>query len=253
MNTLITFEDHGQDFLTWELDENKKVVDCQPFQASTWCKSQVVNEQLAVGEYVIIETKHTASGYLTIKYPIEKIETDIQGPKHRFNRRAATAILLIALFFGKAQNCRDNPPQVNISTSCHSVCAPGTYKLDTSFCGWFVMHATGAQAYSWNVQGTLTVVSPTILYTPGLVGITNYTLTGSVTYPNGLTCTNTAVISITAVACAHSDTPVGINEIPPVQLKPVYTDLLGNQIEPRNNEIMIERVGTRRRKVLIQR
>lgn len=34
--TTVHFEDHGQDFLEWDVDENGTVTDCRPFQASTW-------------------------------------------------------------------------------------------------------------------------------------------------------------------------------------------------------------------------
>lgn len=35
-NTIIRFEDHGQDFLTWEVNEIGVVVDSKPFQAALW-------------------------------------------------------------------------------------------------------------------------------------------------------------------------------------------------------------------------
>lgn len=32
----IHFEDHGQDFLWWDIDEEGCVIDCGPFQADVW-------------------------------------------------------------------------------------------------------------------------------------------------------------------------------------------------------------------------
>lgn len=75
MNTKIEFEDHGQDFLTWEIDQSGKIVDSKPFQAGIWCKYHVayVNE-LKVGGFVDIYKKDDDEGTIMIKYPIASIE-----------------------------------------------------------------------------------------------------------------------------------------------------------------------------------
>lgn len=39
----ISFEDHGQDFLQWDLDASGKVVESRPGQAWLWCKKTVTN------------------------------------------------------------------------------------------------------------------------------------------------------------------------------------------------------------------
>src|SRR5690606_19801034 len=39
----ITFEDKGQDFLTWVINSDGSVVDCRPFQFSIWPKVIVTN------------------------------------------------------------------------------------------------------------------------------------------------------------------------------------------------------------------
>ncbi len=44
----ITFEDRGQDFLEWDIDENGVVVDVRPFQAGIW-KGKLVSN-VKVGE-----------------------------------------------------------------------------------------------------------------------------------------------------------------------------------------------------------
>lgn len=74
MYTKITFEDHGQDFLEWMIDDKGKVVDCQPFQASIWTKCYVMNtHKLRVGGPVVIFA--ITGDLLTMNYPVEKLET----------------------------------------------------------------------------------------------------------------------------------------------------------------------------------
>lgn len=72
MNKLIEFEDKGQDFLTWEINEDLNVIDCWPFQSSIWegCKVHAIPSP---GEFVTIETKGSATGPMTIKYKVEKV------------------------------------------------------------------------------------------------------------------------------------------------------------------------------------
>lgn len=76
MITIITFEDHGQDFLTWHIDEDGRIVDCKPFQFSVWSKWTVTNKGFEVGGFVQCKK---ASERLTIKYPIENIQLDNTG------------------------------------------------------------------------------------------------------------------------------------------------------------------------------
>jgi hypothetical protein len=75
MITTITFEDHGQDFLEWDIDENGKVIDCRPFQFSVWSKVTVTNKEFKVGGRV----KYTGMGLSgRINYPIAEIALDNQ-------------------------------------------------------------------------------------------------------------------------------------------------------------------------------
>lgn len=73
----ITFEDHGQDFLTWQLDNNGIVVESQPFQAAQWCGVQVdVPRALQAGD--IVSFRRPEDGRTrTIRYPIAKIEAGL--------------------------------------------------------------------------------------------------------------------------------------------------------------------------------
>ena len=72
MGRKINFEDRGQDFLWWVIDENYEVTDCGPFQASVWVGSQIERETLAVGEQPCFETN--TGQYLQLKYKVESIE-----------------------------------------------------------------------------------------------------------------------------------------------------------------------------------
>jgi hypothetical protein len=73
----ITFEDHGQDFLTWQLDNNGIVVDCEPFQATFWCGMEVVEfAALKVGDCVRYR-RHGDAVWSDIRYPIAAIEPDL--------------------------------------------------------------------------------------------------------------------------------------------------------------------------------
>lgn len=70
----IHFEDHGQDFLEWTLDEEGFVIDCTPAQGSFWCMSGVNDhENLKVGDHVTIINERW-DDELTINYPIERIQ-----------------------------------------------------------------------------------------------------------------------------------------------------------------------------------
>lgn len=74
--TKITFEDHGQDFLTWTIDKRGIIIDCQPFQFSIWKKWIVINSDFKVGGFVEIKKGFFGDKIetMTIKYPIQKIE-----------------------------------------------------------------------------------------------------------------------------------------------------------------------------------
>lgn len=169
------------------------------------------------------------------------------------------AFVILALLFSSclpapAQNC-----PVNISTPCHSLCVPGTFKVDTSFCGWFVMSGNGAQSYTWTGSNGANLVSPTFSVYPGNPGVITYTLTGSSTSSiTGETCYGQAVISITNVICPNGVPQyVGVEEwaSTPLSLTPVYFDVYGqpvSSLEEHKGQVLIEVVGKRRRKVVFE-
>jgi hypothetical protein len=64
---VITFEDQGQDFLTWTIDETGLVVDCKPFQGFVWCGCTVMNNKgVRAGANVWVYTKQGQA--LCMKY-----------------------------------------------------------------------------------------------------------------------------------------------------------------------------------------
>lgn len=86
MNTItVKFEDHGQDFLEFDVEADGKIVGVRPFQFSTWSKHKVMNmEWLKVGNWVVLDDIHGAfskkpGGMLRIKYPIKSI---VKANKH---------------------------------------------------------------------------------------------------------------------------------------------------------------------------
>lgn len=70
----IIFEDQGQDFIVFVVNENTgKIIDSRPFQSSIWTKYKVTNvSEIQKGKYAnLLHIKDNS--ILTIKYPIEKI------------------------------------------------------------------------------------------------------------------------------------------------------------------------------------
>lgn len=69
MQTII-LEDHGQDFLEWDV-ENGEVVGCRPFQDWLWIGTKVHNEQIEPGDILDISTD--AVGRTTLNYPVKHV------------------------------------------------------------------------------------------------------------------------------------------------------------------------------------
>ncbi|MGY0034421.1 hypothetical protein [Pedobacter sp. NJ-S-72] len=70
---IIEFEDNGQDFLTWKLDQDGRVIDCSPFQQSAW-----------VGKYVF-QHKYLFKGAVLFftDTPVTRINQPLTQLKHR--------------------------------------------------------------------------------------------------------------------------------------------------------------------------
>lgn len=66
----VTFKDHGQDFLEWDISDGK-VVACRPFQAAIWVGREIHSTPIPGKQLQI--TGH--DGALTwIKYPLTKVK-----------------------------------------------------------------------------------------------------------------------------------------------------------------------------------
>ena len=66
--TNLSFDDHGQDFLHWTLDEQGVVIDCKPLQGWVWNGARVLDFQnLAEGSLVTIVHNGDVR---TIRYPL---------------------------------------------------------------------------------------------------------------------------------------------------------------------------------------
>lgn len=65
----VTFEDHGQDFLEWDIRDGY-VVGCRPFQADIWCGLQV-HSTPGVGQKLAII--NVLGDFSYIKYPLTKV------------------------------------------------------------------------------------------------------------------------------------------------------------------------------------
>lgn len=69
----VTLEDHGQDFLEWDIDlETMTVVDCRPHQGWVWKGSLVRNSVLRRGNTLVIKTKHSKA-FTRLRYPIAEV------------------------------------------------------------------------------------------------------------------------------------------------------------------------------------
>lgn len=69
----IMFEDQGQDFLEWDIDESNTVVASRPFQAGVWCGSVVLNERpLEIGDRLVLRLPHRVEPF-HLRYEIEDI------------------------------------------------------------------------------------------------------------------------------------------------------------------------------------
>jgi len=66
---IIYFEDFGQDFLEWYIDERGYVLDSKPFQRNIWVGKFTIPETAKVGEKLAIWN----DGESYINYPIKKI------------------------------------------------------------------------------------------------------------------------------------------------------------------------------------
>lgn len=67
---IIYFEDHGQDFLEWHINEDGYVLDSRPFQRSIWAGKFTIPETARVGEKLAIWLDRETY----VNYPIKEIK-----------------------------------------------------------------------------------------------------------------------------------------------------------------------------------
>lgn len=70
MKQTIYLEDHGQDFLEWDI-ENGEVIACRPFQGWLWVGTKVHNTTIQPGDILEITPKNGERTRLN--YPVERV------------------------------------------------------------------------------------------------------------------------------------------------------------------------------------
>lgn len=76
--TRITFEDHGQDFLRWDIAETGEVRNCKPMQGWLWDGRKVLNlDQLKVGGFAVVSCNEAGRRRMQLRYRIESIEKGV--------------------------------------------------------------------------------------------------------------------------------------------------------------------------------
>lgn len=70
------FEDHGQDFLEWDVADDGFVLDSRPFQASVWVGNYVDVIEDEEGKTWAEISGWACSGVSRINYPVARIELD---------------------------------------------------------------------------------------------------------------------------------------------------------------------------------
>lgn len=139
-------------------------------------------------------------------------------------------------------------PQTYVKNCSCTVTANFTY---TANLGVYTFSSTSigtnsTTVYNWDFgtgQGWIQYPS-SITYTYSNAG--TYTVGLLVTNP---TCTNVVYMPISVTLTANT---TGLTEHEIEALKPVYFDFYGNITEPKQGVLLIEQVGNRRRKVIIQ-
>lgn len=67
----VFFEDDGQDFLEWDINDKGEVVDCRPFQGDIWIGTKVHNKDIQPGDHLDITTTDGISQHLI--HAVEKV------------------------------------------------------------------------------------------------------------------------------------------------------------------------------------
>lgn len=78
-NVTVVFDDHGQDFIEWDIKTQEGeslgvVVDSRPFQASVWNGTRVVMDSLSVGEKLVCLSPRLGEPR-EMNYPVTEIRS----------------------------------------------------------------------------------------------------------------------------------------------------------------------------------
>lgn len=74
MATKIRFEDQGQDFLWWVVNDYGRVVNCGPFQASVWIGSIVPDADLLKPNDKVEFIPRNSGDVMVLKYRVQSVE-----------------------------------------------------------------------------------------------------------------------------------------------------------------------------------
>jgi hypothetical protein len=89
----IVLEDHGQDFLEWDVDDKGVVVGCRPFQERIWKGTKIINKRPRSGSVLKISIRKDlrvkgSPVVTTLKYRVESVRrvdflTFLANNKHK--------------------------------------------------------------------------------------------------------------------------------------------------------------------------
>jgi hypothetical protein len=68
----VFFEDDGQDFLEWDINDKGEVVDCRPYQGNVWIGVKVVNKDIKPGDR--LEVIMPSGIHRTITHAVDKVQ-----------------------------------------------------------------------------------------------------------------------------------------------------------------------------------
>lgn len=215
-------------------------------------KAAIVQEE--AGELTRAALQHCYENGSAEDMKKEAVQTGAMALRFLLNMRVAI-LLFVASTLHAQTPCDSLVQPLAYSVGCHTYCAAGTYNINQSFCGWqriTAQYIDTTDCY-FIVNGGAPTHSASIIFTPGLPGITSFTLYGW-TGTGDFRCFQAISWTFTTIVCDFTYQPVGISELTPAQLQANYyslQDIQGRPIEKRTNEILIEQVGTTRRKFII--
>lgn len=73
----VHFEDHGQDFLEWDIDAHGVVIGCRPFQSGVWCGAVLVSDAQPGACLRYVSASDGAEH--AIRYPVRKVVRRLRG------------------------------------------------------------------------------------------------------------------------------------------------------------------------------